>query len=134
MLDCQAKRKILIWLHFVQNFNGKTIWQFYFSRCFFSFYWCSRIIRFFCHLDDTLVCFPLAFQMDCARILQKYCIVGIIEAVELRGHAFQDRWLLVSTDNKVVVYAINCLSSKSPPVNKMLRYLFFKCLSLNIWI
>lgn len=45
-----------------------------------------------------------------------------------------NRQILVRTDKKGVIYAVNCLTSKSPPVMVLLHHLIFKCLSLNIWL
>ena len=58
----------------------------------------------------------------------------IVVALEIWGAFFKGKRILIRTDNKGVVYAINCLTSKSPPVIVILRYLVFKCLSLNIWL
>lgn len=58
----------------------------------------------------------------------------ILVAIEIWGDSFRNKKILFSTDNKGVVFTINCLTSKSSPVIVLLRYFVFKCLSLNILI
>lgn len=49
----------------------------------------------------------------------------IMMAVALWGRFFTNKWILVETDNKGVLFAVNCLSSGSFFVVKILRHLFF---------
>lgn len=58
----------------------------------------------------------------------------ILVAVTLWGRFFANKRILVETDNKGVLFAVNCLSSGSLFVVKILRHLFFLCLKFNIWI
>lgn len=64
----------------------------------------------------------------------RWKIHGLLKnSVEIWGNFINHR-NLISTDNKGVMYSINCLSSKSPPVSTLLRYMVSKCLTLNIWL
>lgn len=58
----------------------------------------------------------------------------VIVSLELWGFQFSNRRILLSTDNKGVCFAVNCLSSKSPQVVSLLRNLVFLCLKWNIWL
>lgn len=58
----------------------------------------------------------------------------LIVAIELWGERFANKRILVSTDNRGVLFAVNCLSFRSPPVIALLHYLVYKCLCLNIWV
>lgn len=61
-------------------------------------------------------------------------IFPILISFELWGSHFCNRNILLHSDNMGVVFAINCLSSKSLPVLAVLRNLVFKCLQLNVWL
>lgn len=58
---------------------------------------------------------------------------AIVVSLEIWGEFFANRRLLFSTHNRGVLFAVNCLSSKSQPVICLLRYLVYTCLCLNIW-
>ena len=58
----------------------------------------------------------------------------IIVAFELWGRFFANKRILIHSDNKGVLFAINCLSSKSENVIKLLRYFVLLCLKFNIWV
>lgn len=58
----------------------------------------------------------------------------LIVVIEIWGEQFANKRILVSTDNKGVLFAVNCLSSKSQPVISPLPYMVYKCLCLNIWV
>lgn len=55
-------------------------------------------------------------------------------ALELWGSQFCAKRILLHLDNKGVVFAINCLVSKSLPVIAILHHFVFKCVDLNIWL
>lgn len=61
-------------------------------------------------------------------------IFPILVALELWGGKFSNSRLLFRSDNKGVVFAINCMSSKSHPVLAVLCQIVFKCLKFNIWV
>lgn len=61
-------------------------------------------------------------------------IFPILVVLELWGDQFINSKLLFHSDNKDVVFAINCMSSRSPPFIAVPRQLVLKCLCLNIWI
>lgn len=129
----------MIWLRFLEYFNGRAVWQQDFITdgefclhtdaagslgfaAIWNTHWCAGpldpVWRFKGYLRNSglLELFP------------------IIVPVEIWGNSFKNSQILVSTDNKGVIYAINCLTSNSLPVIVLLRHLIFKCLSLNIWI
>lgn len=58
----------------------------------------------------------------------------ILISLEIFGSCFTNRRILLHFDKKAVVYAMNCLSSKSLPVLAVLRRFVLKCLELNIWL
>lgn len=53
----------------------------------------------------------------------------VLVALELWGGQFANRQILVETDNKGVLFAINCLSSRSLFVIAILRQVVFLCLT-----
>ncbi|KAM3929144.1 LOW QUALITY PROTEIN: uncharacterized protein RB166_006928 [Leptodactylus fuscus] len=60
-------------------------------------------------------------------------IFPIVVSVVLWGESLRDRCVCFWCDNQSVVNAINHLSSSSPPVLSLLRFLVLRCLELNIW-
>lgn len=58
----------------------------------------------------------------------------ILVALELWGSEFANRRILVESDNKGVLYAVNCLLSSSWSVIKVLRQGVFRYLKFNIWL
>lgn len=58
----------------------------------------------------------------------------ILVALVIWGPQFANRRILVKTDNKGVLYAVNCLSSSSLWVIKVLRQIVLLCLQFNIWL
>lgn len=58
----------------------------------------------------------------------------IVVAIEIWGEYFSNHRILINTDNKGVMFSINCLSYKSLVVTILLRYLVSKCLKLNNWL
>lgn len=130
---------IIVWIRFLEYFNGRAVWQ----RDFvtdgeFCLQTDSAGSLGFAAIWKTHWC---AEPLDPAWKLKGYLNNSVLielfpnlVAIELWGTCFQNRRILFSTDNKGVMYALNCLSSKSLPVIVLLRHLIFKCLSLNFWI
>lgn len=58
-------------------------------------------------------------------------IFPVLISLELWGSCFANRRIILHSDNRAAVYAINCLSSKSLPVLAVLRQLVLKCLELS---
>lgn len=58
----------------------------------------------------------------------------IVVAFKLWGVHFANKWILVHKDNRGVLFALNCIYSKSLCVIKLLRYFVLLCLKLNIWV
>lgn len=52
----------------------------------------------------------------------------------LWGQICANKRILLHTNNKGVLFAINCLLAKCPLVVKSVRHLVLLCLELNIWI
>lgn len=119
---------MLVWLNFLIHFKGKALWQEEF--CLFTdsagsvgfgaiwnTHWCFApwpadwVSRGFCTNIVLLELFPL------------------IVASKIWGEQFVNRRILVSTDNKGVLFAVNCLSSKSQPV-----YLCFATWYINVFV
>lgn len=58
----------------------------------------------------------------------------VVVSVVLWGKDFANKRKLVNTDNKDVLYAINCLASNCALVVRLLPFLVLLCLCMNIWI
>lgn len=133
------REDLLVWLQFLTHFNGKSVWQeeFILDKDFFLFtdaagscgfaaiwqaHWCAD------HWN------PKWQQKGLLKNIVLLELFPIIVALKIWGHYFKNKRILIRTDNKGVMYAINCLTSKSPPVIVLLCYLIFKCLHLNIWL
>lgn len=133
------REDIVVWIKFLEHFKGRTIFQNEFI-----------LDSDFCLLTD------LAGSMGFAAVWKKHwCaekwpvrwkklgfvknsvlleLFPIVVAIEIWGRYFKNQRILISTDNKEVMFSINCLSAKSPPVTTLLNYLVSKCLKLNIWL
>lgn len=133
------KEDILVWLQFLQHFNGKMVWQadfildkelFLFSdaagSCGFGVIWQDHWCSERWHGSWK--------QKGFLKNIVLLELFPIVVALELWGASFRNRRILIRTHNKGVMFAINCLSSKSLPVIILLRHVVFKCLSLNIWL
>lgn len=58
----------------------------------------------------------------------------VLVALAVWGVSFANRQILLHTDNKGVLYAVNCLSSSSEMVVRILRHIVWFCLRYNIWL
>lgn len=133
------KEDLIVWLQFLYHFNGRAMWQeeFILDKNFLLFtdaagsvgfaaiwrnHWCAG------HWNPT---WQVKGYLKNIVLLELF---PIIVAIEIWGSFFRNKRILIRTDNKGVMYAINCLTSKSPPVIILLRHMIFKCLSLNIWM
>lgn len=58
----------------------------------------------------------------------------ILVALELWGPVFANRRILVETNNKVVLYSVNCSLTMNWMRDKVLRQLVFRCLKCNVWL
>lgn len=61
-------------------------------------------------------------------------VFPLVVALEIWGEQFANKRILIKSDKKVVIYAVNCLSAKSIFGVKLLRYLVILCLRFNIWL
>lgn len=55
-------------------------------------------------------------------------------SITIWGQIFENRRIILNSDNKGVVFAMNCLASKSEPVVILLREIVLQCLIRNIWL
>lgn len=134
-VSTEIKKDLLVWIQFLEHYNGKTMWQqeFVFESEFmfqtdaagsvgfgavWGTQWCADrwVLNGFCKNIVLLELFP------------------VVVALEIWGPLFTNKRLVVSTDNKGVAFAVNSLLSKSPPVVLFLSHLVFLCLRWNIWI
>lgn len=114
-----------VWLDFLRTFNGCSLWQFSFLP--------ASALKFF--TDAAGSC---GYESWKSKGLTNNIVLlelfPILVALDLWGSQLINRRILIHSDNKGVVYAINCLSSKSLPVISILREIVFRCLTFNIWL
>lgn len=133
------KEDLKIWLQFVENFNGHSIWQEEFVDstalnlftdaagslgygAFYNGHWSAE------HWPD------LWFQKGFTKNIVLLELFPVLVAICIWGEHFRNRRILLHSDNRGVVFAVNCQSSKSEPVVTLLRHLVLYCLRFNIWL
>lgn len=131
------REDLLVWLQFLTYFNGKSVWQeeFILDKDFFLFTDAAGSCGFAANWQAQWCADSWNPKWQQKGLLKNIVLLElfpIIVALEIWGPYFKNKRILVRTDNKGVMYAINCLTSKSPPVIVLLRYMIFKCLNLNI--
>lgn len=129
------KDDLKIWLAFTNNFNGYSLWQedvipkqalHLFADAagsigYFNGHWSAE------KHPDSLI------QNGFNKNIVLVELFTVLVAINIWGEQFKNKGLL-HLDNKGVVFAINCLSSKSPRVVTILRHLVLCCLQFNIWL
>lgn len=124
---------------FVDNFNCRSIWQEQFISsdainlftdaagsvgfgAFFNGHWSAEVW-------PDLWC-----QSGLTRNILLLELFPVLVAITIWGEFFRNKRIMLHSDNKGVVFAINCLSAKSPPVISILRKLVLHCLEINLWL
>lgn len=138
-LSKSSKEDLAVWTRFLDSFNGHSFFQLDLivapdfrlftdatgSKGFaaiWRMYWCCAA-------------WPESWHSKQATknvvLLESF---PVLVALELWGRQFENRRILVETDNTGVLLPINCLSSSSLFRVAVLRQVFFLCLEFNIWL
>lgn len=138
-LNIQIKEDLLVWLKFLDHFNGRCIWQdeFVSSVALDLFTDAAGAIGYGAYFNGRWSAekWPdLWFQYGFHKNIVLLELFPVLVAVIIWGPIFANKRILLHSDNKGVVFAINCLSSKSDPVVTRLRHLVLYCLKFNIWL
>lgn len=138
-LTASLKDDLVVWADFLATFNGRSFFQsdFIFAPDFRLFTDAAGSKGFAAIWGSHWSCgaWPEAWiRMKATRNVVLLELFPVLVAVALWGEFFANRRILVETDNKGVLFAVNCLSSSSLWVVKILRHLVFLCLKFNIWI
>lgn len=138
-ITSELKDDLLVWSQFLSDYNGRTFFQedFVFSADI-DLYTDAAGAHGFAAIWSTHWCCggwpPFWVANKATRNIVLLELFPIVVAFELWGNNFANKRILVNSDNKGVIFAINCLSSKSIFVIKLLRYFVLLCLKLNIWV
>lgn len=129
------KDDLKIWLAFTNNFNGYSLWQ--------EDVIPKQALHLFADAAGSIGYFnghwsaekrPDSWIQNCfIKNIVLVELFTVLVAINIWGEQFKNKGLL-HLDNKGVVFAINCLSSKSPRVVTILRHLVLCCLQFNIWL
>lgn len=128
-----------IWLQFLKNFNGRSIWQddFVSTESINLFTDAAGSIGFGAYFlgQWSAESWPdLWVQSGLVKNIQLLELFPVLVALVIWGNSLRNKRLLIHSDNKGVVFALNCLSAKSPPVVTILRQIVLRCLELNVWL
>lgn len=129
-LSHDIREDLIVWLRLLEYFNGRAVWQREFvtdgefclqtdSAGSLGF---AAIWKTHWYAEPWNPAWKLKGYLKNSVLIELF---PILVAIELWGTYFKNRQILFSTDNKGVMYALNCLFSKSPPVIVLLRHLFF---------
>ncbi|XP_069108938.1 uncharacterized protein [Argopecten irradians] len=131
-LTSEAKADIKAWQHFIQSYNGVTlflpdIWE---SSTHLHFYTDASGLGFGAVLGTQW------FFGEWPHVFNKYHITikelfPIVLAVQLWGNALKNKCILFHCDNSAVVAVLNTHTSKEPTVMKLVRKLVLTSLRLN---
>lgn len=138
-ISADMKEDLRIWSLFLDNFNGYTVWQDDFVSAksldlftdaagsvgygaYFAGHWSAEV------WPDKWV------QLGLVKNIVLLEMFPVLVAVFIWGELFRNKRILLHSDNKGVVFAINTQSSRSPHVVTLLRYLVLYCLKFNIWL
>lgn len=133
------KADLQIWLQFLQNFNGRSIWQddFVTAESLNLFTDSAGSIGYgaYFHGHWSAESWPdLWVQLGFDKNILLLELFPVLVALVIWGESFRHKHIILHSDNKGVVFAINCLSAKSPPVITMLRKIVLHCLEFNVWL
>lgn len=136
-LTSEIKGDLLVWLNFLEQFSGKSLWQTEFV-CDSDFLLATDAVGStgFGAISENHWC---ASAWPSGWVASGFCknivlleLFPVIVSLELWGLQFANRRILLSTDNKGVCFAVNYLSFKFPQVVSLLRHVVFLCLKWNI--
>ncbi|KAK3101834.1 hypothetical protein FSP39_006695 [Pinctada imbricata] len=134
-LTCEARADMSMWLHFLENFNGKSV---LFPESWES----SDVIRFYTDASGSLG-YAAVFgskwlvgswfgSMSNLQIAVKE-LFPIVLSLEIWGNCLCNRKVLFMSDNMAVVQIINKQSSKDKTLMRLVRRLVLTCLRNNIF-
>ena len=134
-LTIQAKKDLEIWMQFLQNYNGITLYK---EELFLS----EHVLHIFTDASQSLGCgavfnkhwFSLAWPSNwwSHQNITFLELVPIVLALETWSHELSNNNLIIHTDNMALVYIINSQSSKEILVMHFIRRLVLKALTSNI--
>lgn len=138
-LTKHLKADLSIWLRFIRNFNGHSIWQedFVSSDLLQLYTDAAGSIGFGVYFNGrwSAESWPDRwFQLNFHKNILLLELFPVLVAIEIWGELLRNKRILFHSDNKGVVFCLNCLSAKSLPVITVLRQIVLRCLELNIWI
>lgn len=58
----------------------------------------------------------------------------VLVAIDIWGEYLRNKIIIIHSDNRGVIFCVNCLSSKPFPVITILLQILLKCLEFNIWL
>ena len=134
-----VREDLKIWDAFLTNFNGSTVWQqeFVVSSQMNFFTDAAGSVGFGAFLNGHCcagVWHQEWLQEDILQNLVLLELFPVVVSVVIWKEFFENKRIMVHTDNKGVLFAINALSSRSEPVVKLLRFLVLHCMRHNIWL
>lgn len=133
------KEDLRVWDQFLINFNGQAVWQSEFVkdseiRLFTD---ASGSVGFGAFLDGHWCAerWPDSWRSpEVSRNLVLLELFPVVVAITIWSNFFENKRVMLHTDNKGVFFAVNCLSSKSELVIKLLSFLVLQCMTFNIWL
>ncbi|PJE77719.1 hypothetical protein CI610_03354 [invertebrate metagenome] len=131
-LNREAKADIRAWLHFIQSYNGVTlflsdIWE---SSARLHFYTDASGIGFGAVLGTKWFFRKWSKDFESFHITIKE-LFPIVLAVQLWGNYLQNKCVLFHCDNSAVVAVLTSHTSKDSTIMKLVRKLVIKSLQLN---
>ena len=134
-LTSQVKKDLHIWLQFLEEYNGVTLYR---EEMFLS----ENVCHIFSDASKTLGCgavldnhwFALGWPNEWWReqnitLLE---LVPIVLAIQAWGNELRNKCVILHTDNLDLSHDINSQSSKDPLVMSLIRHMVLKLLSFNI--
>lgn len=132
------KEDLKVWDEFLIGFNGSMVWQKDFVKDYDlgPFIDASGAISFGAYLAGHWCAskwHPSWKTTDITRNLVLLELFPVVVSIMNWSKIFMNRRAIIHTDNKGILFAINCLSSKSEFVVKLLHFLVLHCMRFNIW-
>lgn len=138
-LVAAVREDLCLWKSFLSDFNGQSLWQSEFVEAralglftdaaggygfgaFWSGHWCAEQWP------------PDWVEASVTRNITLLELFPVVVALAIWGPHFANKRILLHTDNKGVLFAVNCLSSSSVMVVRVLRQIVWFCLRYNIWL
>lgn len=138
-LTKSLKEDLRIWLQFIEKSNGHSLWQddFVTSEALNLFTDSAGSYGYGEFFDGhwSAEAWPDVWaQLGLCENIVLLELFPVLVSLTIWGDHFQNKHILLHSDNEGVVFSINCLSTKSLPVITILRQIVVCCLSNNIWL